>query len=197
MARRAPSYEYRYRPYLDGAYPDLVRVDLTEPPATGWLRRHSYAYNAVEYLYYSAREDRGLGPAPPSRDAAGLSHTYFSDFSDRQFDLLRYCLERLKQAADGKTLVVLLIPTQRDFVRLHQSGQTELARRLRSLDTLGGAIIVDLLAEMYAYPGEWSQYYFPCDYHLNPFGNRVAAEIISLKLGGVIYDLPAHDPGGP
>jgi lysophospholipase L1-like esterase len=183
MAKRAPSYAHRYRPYLVGTYPDYREVFYREPRLTGWLRHRSYLYNALAFVV-----DRARGRDDPDRIASrltppGLVHSYFYDFTDAQFDRLRYSLEKIKEAAGGRTVVVLLLPSHGDFLRYYQSGDSPLARRLDEVLTRNGMTLVDLLPPMFRLTPHWDQYYFlPCDYHLNPYGNRVAAGIVETEL---------------
>ena len=84
---------------------------------------------------------------------------------------------------EGRTVVVLLLPSQRDFVRYYQSGDSPLARRLDEVLTRNGMILVDLLPPMFRHTPHWDQYYFlPCDYHWNPYGNQVAAGIVETEI---------------
>jgi hypothetical protein len=99
-------YEFRYRPYLVGEAPSYEHVDHREPGWQRWLRHHSYAFNGVR----QALRNRALraSRAPTSR---------FYDFSQRQLRLLETILERLAVAADGKPILLLLIPTAADLRR--------------------------------------------------------------------------------
>lgn len=185
MAKSAPSYEYRYRPYLVGTYPDYRETFYREAVFAGWLRRNSYTYNALAYVVDRARgrDDRNAEQRSPS----GLFHSSFYDFTDGQFDRLRYSLEKIKEAAGGRTVVVLLLPAHRDLVRYYQSGDSPLAQRLRVALTRSGVHVVDLLPSMFRHTTEWNQYYFlPCDYHLNPYGNQVAAGIVETELRALV-----------
>ena len=189
MARNAPSYEYRYRPYLVGEYPDFRQINYREPRIQRFFRRHSYAYNALAQAYYQIKGHDGPGAGPPSQDASGLFHSYFYDFTDEQYNLLRYCLEMILAEAKGKRVAVFLIPAQRDFLRYHQSGESQLYRQLNEWASAHGLRVVDLLPHMYRYTSNWNEYYFPCDYHWNGLGNAVAASILEHELRGFFYEL--------
>ena len=50
---------------------------------------------------------------------------------------------------------------------------------------------MDLLRPMSARRGRYDAYFFPCDYHWDSEGNRVAAELVLEALEGTLYG-----PGG-
>ena len=59
---------------------------------------------------------------------------------------MRYSLEKLMVEAEGKEVVVVLLPAFLDFARFFQEEQEEspLARRLKSLGAATGFRVVDL-----------------------------------------------------
>jgi len=184
QARQAPTYEYRYRPYLVGSYPDYRRFDFRESTVQRFLRRHSYAYTAIEHAFH------GRGGADSRKDLtdeSGRFHSLFYDFSEEQFDLLRYALERIIDEAEGKRVAVFLIPVHQDFLRFYQSGESPLVRRLRELGASRGLGVVDLLPAMSRVTPNWNTYYFECDYHWGPYGNAVAAGLLAGALEGDYY----------
>ena len=190
---------YPYRPYLLGQYPNLKRFDYREGKFKNFLRSHSYGYNAMAHGYLHLRADTFDPYARPLRNEKGLVQSFFHEFSEQQFLRLRYCLELLVAAADGKQVVVFLIPAQQDFLRHHQSGEGPLYDQLAELGAVHGFHVVNLLPRMLrALPRSqppWEAYYFRDDYHWNARANVVAAKILQRKLRGIIYQLP--EPGGP
>ena len=188
LAVESPPHEFHYRPYLVGEGPDYRRIDHFESRVRQLLRRHSYAYNAAAHAIYSWRRRGKPDLRPPSKDASGLVHSYFYDFTERQFDLLRHSLELLVAEAEGKRVAVLLIPAHRDLVRYHQSGESPLQQRLGELAAQRGFRLVNLLPAMHDYTPHWDEFHLSCDFHWNDFGHAVAARIVERELVGVFYE---------
>jgi len=198
IARSSPSYLYRYRPYLVGTYPAYDTVDYRESPIHRLFRRNSYAYNALSLAFYWL-VDRGEGFDNPAgfRHASGLVHSFYYDFRPRQFDLLRYCLERIVEEARGRRVAVVLLPAPPDFLRYDQSGDSPLSRELTDLAAARGFELVDLLPAMHGATLRWDEYYFSCDFHWNSEGNTVAARLIEEALEGTFYRGARLDRPGP
>ncbi len=189
LARRAASYEYVYRPYLVGRYPDYHEWFYREPVFSGLLRRSSYTANA---LAFALRRLRGV--LAPERSARvqpppGLEASFAYDFSDAQFDLLRTSLERIQQAAQGRRVAVVLIPSHSEFARnAQQPGPSPLARRLGAFCDARGMRLVDLLPPLAARGEDPLQDYFlPCDYHWNARANRLTADVLEAVLREDFY----------
>ena len=187
-ARNAPSYEYRYRPYLTGDYPDYDLIDYRETALRRLLRRSSYGYNAIVRGLQILKGGDELEDQAPIELPSDLVHSYFYEFTEAQFDLLRYSLEKIVGEAQGKRVAVFLIPAHRDVIRYHQSGDGPLARRLRELGEAHGFRVVDLTPYLHGYTPNWNEYYFiPCDYHWNALVNAVAAAALEQELRGFFY----------
>ena len=184
VARRSPGYMYRYRPYLQGAFPAYHRVDYRESPARRFLRHQSAAFNGLAWAWFAlaGRADDSFDRPPAFQARSGAVHSFYYDYSLDQFLLLRYCLEQIVAAADGRPVVVVLLPAPPDFPRYAQSGTPPLGRDLEALAQKGSFRVVDLLPEMARRSRDWSEYFFTCDYHWNERGNAVAAEILEERL---------------
>jgi hypothetical protein len=185
LALHAPAYEFRYRPYLMGTYPSYTRFDYREPWYRRILRRYTVSFNAVSRALESTRGANPLGESPDLL----LTHSFFYDFTDAQFDLMRYSLEQLVVEAEGKRVVVVLLPTFLDFARFYQMKQEEspLARRLKALGASAGFRVVDLMPSMFREEPHWRGFFFACDYHYNELGNRIAFESLMDELEGSFY----------
>ena len=196
-AHTRPYYEYRYRPYLSGSYPDYREVRLKEGALHRVLRTRSYAFNALSHaLTGFSTEAQEPVPRRPIRSG-------FYDFSDADFDRLRYVIERVLEVADGRRVAVVLLPTHTDFQRFDPKEEQPPPLMARLLEFSAGRElrIVDLLASMFHQTPRHGEYYFEGDYHWNARGNDVAAGIVAEQLRGFFYDATAGDedefPKGP
>ena len=170
-------YEFRYRPYLVGEAPRRRHVDHREPGWRRWLRRHSYAFNALQRVL----RNRALRATPPPQ-------SYFYDFSQRQVRLLEAILERIVVAADGKPILVLLIPTAADLNRYLKSGESDhLSARMAAFAARHDVQLVNLLPSMAADLRRAQGYFHDCDIHWNALGNAVATETLLRRLRPDFY----------
>ncbi|MCH2172171.1 hypothetical protein MK489_15405 [Myxococcota bacterium] len=176
-ARKSPGYEYRYRPYLVGRYPDYREVDYREGTLNRWLRRHSGAYNAMSRSLQTARKTFAAEP-PPSETTPKPTHSFFQDYSERQLDLLVGSIELLAESAGKRPVSVILVPQMRDLIRFHEERTSRLGKRLQERVADEGVVVVDLLPEFYARRDDLTRYFLPCDIHWTGVANEVAADVL-------------------
>lgn len=190
-ARDALAYEYRYRPYLVGEYPDYQPYDFRESGIQRFARRHAYSYNALNLAWHRIRGVPDSEYDRPLKNKNGFYHSYYYDFSEKQFNLLRYSLELLLNETNGKRVALFLIPAQRDFARYEQQPHaTRLEQRLKNFAVGRNLDVIDLMPGMFQ-AGKWRNYFFSCDYHWNEHGNAVATDILKRELTGYFYKQPA------
>ena len=199
-AIKRPGYEYRYRPYLVGEYPDYREINYREGRLQRFLRHKTYAYNALSQLV-SSMERREERPKEWTDHAEKAHHSFFHDFSEPQFDRLRYSLELLVEAAEGKQVAVILVPHMRDFARFQQSKDSPLAQRLEEVLAPRGVQVVDLLPEMYDRRYDMTKYFLTCDIHWSAEANEVAAQVVRERLDDSFYardeaNVSSHDSSG-
>ncbi len=185
LARGAPAYRFRYRPYLVGTYPDYAPRWHRESRLHRGFRRYSYAFNAFDWALHRSGADDAY--APPLKTGDGYFHSYFYDYSPAQFDLLRASLERIAQVAGGRRMAVFLIPAERDFARYGQSGPGPLAPALEAVAAPLGVRVVNLLPEMFQAESNHRRYFLQCDYHWNARANERAAAILQRELTPYFY----------
>ena len=186
-ARDALTYEYRYRPYLVGEYPDYQPYNFRESKIQRFGRRQTYSYAALNLAWHRMRGVPDSEYDRPVKNKNGFYHSYYYDFSEKQFDLLRYSLELLLHEANGKRVAVYLIPAQRDFARYEQQPQaSRLEQRLKEFAVGRNLKVIDLMPEMFQ-AGKWREYFFSCDYHWSERGNAVAAGILKRELLEFFY----------
>ncbi len=170
-------YEYRYRPYLVGELTDLRHLEHREPVWRRVLRQQSYVFNALRVVLRN-RSLRSGAPAP------SLLYT----FSARQLLLLEAILERLVDAAQGRRIALLLIPSRADYKRYSQNAAADpLSARLRALAERHDIRIVNLLPIMAGDLRRAQGFSHGCDPHWNGLANRVAFEHVTRALGPDFY----------
>jgi hypothetical protein len=176
LVREMPDQTYVYRPYLVGAPPEFVRFDLRESRLRRFLRRHTWSGNAAlaGALAWRMR-----------RYQEGDSFAY--RFNDRQATLLEATLRMLMREAEGRRVVVVIVPTLTELRDYERFGPSRLEAQLRKLGDGIGFRVVDLTPGMAARPRDWTRYYLPCDYHWSVYGHHVAAEILERELRGDLY----------
>lgn len=194
-AQTALRYEYRFRPYLLGNYPHYERFDYREPMLRQFFRRRLYTFNAFSTLYrsLSAKEQQNVDEI--AVNSGKRFPSYYYDLGEEQFNLLRYCIERMVEEADGKRVAIVLIPVFNDFMRFRETKQRPLTEKLLELAASQRSLrIVDLLPLMYQQTGkrQVKSYFRKHDYHWNEYGNKVAAHIVEEELTGFLYK-----PKGP
>jgi hypothetical protein len=195
LARHAPSYEYRYRPYLVGEGPDFHEFVWREPLWQRWPRRHSYAWNAFSHALRLLRggDDPLAAPAAPS----SLVRSQFYDYTPRQLDLLLACLKKIVSAAGGRPVAACLVPVKNDYLRFLQSGDSPLARRLGEFGASTGLQLIDLLPPLLRLSPDPRSLSFACDYHWNEAGHAAAANVLLSALAGPFYGQLRPTTGTP
>lgn len=168
-------YSKRYRPYLDGEYPNYNLV-YTNPKATekspvkAFLRGYTYTFNAWERLVSVMKVKSSM----PDQNSKGYSGYY--DYTVSQLNKLKYVLKELKEEAKGKKVVLVTIPVISDFIRYEVSREAPLSKELGKFSKEVGITYIDLLPEMFE--GDWQRYKLPCDNHWSEYGNQVVSDLI-------------------
>lgn len=186
-------YLYRYRPYLVQGGDGWQRLDLREPPLVRFLRRGSYAWNAVLPAWQRLRSTQAAED-PALEGGAHPIRSFFYDVDDRQVRVLEEVLAQMGAEAQGKKVAVVLIPGLRDLRRHAFSGPDPLSPRLEAIGAAHGVRVVSLLEPMAKSTPNWSGYYLGCDYHFSPLGHAVAARILQEKLNGFLYPAASLQP---
>jgi hypothetical protein len=156
--------DYCFRPF-PGPPPALERIDRLEPAWRSFLKAHSQTFMVI------------LAVARARHQARTTPRSLFYEFDEAQAVLLEAVLERIRTAAEGKQLIVLLIPKLHDLESFVARGPDPLSARLEAWAVPRGVRVVNLLPGMAVAGRRWSSYYLPCDFHWSRWGNRVAAEL--------------------
>ncbi len=182
-------YSSHYRPYFVGSYPDYklvyFREDLNLPQAKlwikyvrGWLREFTYMGRVYEYFKALQRHaEADMDVAAPQPQAGRVGSKYY-DFSEKEFELMRFSLERIVKLAGNRKVLFVTMPRSSDFMRYKQDGPAPLAQRLGALADFIGASYIDLLPLMSHAAPDHYRYFLTCDDHWNGVGNKAAADFI-------------------
>jgi hypothetical protein len=170
-------YEHRYRPYLVGDVPPYRHLDHVEPGWRRWLRLHSHTFHVVR-----------LALRNQSLRSAGPAHSRFYQFSEAGARRLEAILEMLVEAARGKRIALILIPTATDLRHHTRSpGPDPLSTRLVRWARNRNVQIVNLLPAMANDMRRAEGFFHPCDFHWSALGNSVAAEYVLRALRADFY----------
>jgi hypothetical protein len=195
----------RYRPYFvgeDGHY-ELTyfnRDALNVPRGTDdWLHKpFRYVWDntstmralrrAYFLLKYQIIEKNKIARAAGTLNSTSIS--YYFDYDEKDFALVRFILERLMKSAGKRTLILVTIPLMRDLLNLRDRGQPPLPARFEQLSKELGFIYVDLLPTFAADPGNWERYYHTCERHWTREANAIAAGVLAPVFSKIlkIYD---------
>jgi hypothetical protein len=166
----------RYRPYYADDF-SIVYTGQVQPTAGEgfWdrveavLRAYLASYHVGQFLY-SSMYWRMATP-----------YSGYNDYTDVDFARLKRALADIKSTADSRhaQMAVFLIPTVKDFQRLHQSGANRVGPAVLSWGQANGIPVKDLLPEMDARSGgDYRTYFLSCDGHWTKKGSAMAAQIL-------------------
>jgi pimeloyl-ACP methyl ester carboxylesterase len=109
----------------------------------------------------------------------------FYDFTEAELHRAVYSILRIQEVADGRRVIVLILPVAPDFTRYDGQPETPLASAIRPYAEEHQFELIDLLPAMHVDGQEWRQYFPSCDGHWNDLGHRRAAEIITSTGSGL------------
>lgn len=133
-----------------------------------FLKEFSFWYNIFQYIKYSK----------PVVNEQAVPYSGYFDYTAPQLAKLTYILSLLKEAANGKQVIVVTIPVYNDFLRYGSGRGKSIATELARFCKGNGMEYIDLLEEFRKQVKDPSTLYFTCDAHWNEKANNMAAEII-------------------
>lgn len=180
-----------YRPYLVGQYPDYKLVYTANHlpdynKGTPWLKSFDFTlrewssfYRLMRYLGSFRIRNYKLVPHWQAEfdDTGKPDHSYYYDFAEADWQVMRYTIEQLVAEAKGKKVIVFTIPVHSDFLR-YKGEEPPLSEKLRQLSEQKNFVYVDMLKEMSQRGLNAHDLFFVCDNHWGAFGNEVAAGIL-------------------
>lgn len=177
----------RYQPFLKGDYPnyeliyhtDSIYKSKARPKAQSLihklLKNFTHSYNMYRYLRVMQRvkaipEDKLL-------DASKIP-SYFN-FSEKQFNRMRYSIEEIKKLAGNRPVMVYSIPIEKEIKAYREHGKNPLASRLQAVCDSINVEYLDLLPKTNRFTEtEYKALFLSCDGHWSEAGNAFAKKEI-------------------
>lgn len=188
---------HRYAPYWEGSYPDYTlaytmstkdssawAIKNIKPKSTSaqWLRNYTYMWNVGDYII-SYLKFKKRASASTEGEPVGLYHGYY-DYSKEQLLRMRYSLEQLRTATEGKRLMVISIPRYQDLVKHAHTGSNPFGTAMTQIASELGFEYFDLLPPLhqeYGQASRWAELFHTCDGHWSPNGHAVASQLINQE----------------
>jgi hypothetical protein len=164
------------------AFPILKSFDFT-------LREWSSFYRLIRYLDSFRFRDSSLVPRwlAEQEDRPERFQSKYYEFTEEEWNIMKYSLERLREECGERQLIVFTIPSHQDFLRFDGT-PAPLSEKLGKLSGVLDFNYVDLLPAMQARGFDARDIFFECDDHWSPEGNRIAADILEPYLRKAMED---------
>lgn len=104
--------------------------------------------------------------------------THYEQFSDAEFNHMRYSLDQLVKEAAGKKVVFLSLPIQNDIDAVRNGHKNQLDGRLRQFCNQKGILFIPLLPEFLKYKGNMADLYVTCDGHWSKKGEQFVSDAL-------------------
>ncbi|WP_162182456.1 SGNH/GDSL hydrolase family protein [Lacinutrix jangbogonensis] len=177
----------RYQPFLKGAYPDYDLVYYTDsiskskarPRKQNWkskiLKNFTYSYNMYRYV----RAVRRVQAIPSEKLLSASKVPSYFNYSEKQFNRMRYALEQIKKLAGDRPVMVYSIPIFKEIKAYREHGKNTLGKRLKEVCDRIDVEYLDLLPLTESLTLEACEAQFlPCDGHWSEKGNVFAKQEI-------------------
>ncbi|MBV8190605.1 MAG: hypothetical protein JOY64_07380 [Alphaproteobacteria bacterium] len=105
--------------------------------------------------------------------------SFYYDYDAKDQDITRYTLAKLVQAAEGRPVVILTIPMQRDLLNLKDRGTPPLPAWFATMSRELGFTYLDLMPVLAAHPEQWDDYYHRCDHHWTAKANALVLPVVA------------------
>lgn len=178
---------YRYRPFFKGNYPNYELVynlesisqSQAKPRKVGLKTKllKNFSYTFAIYSYIKAKNE----VAKISKDEIlniDKVPTYFN-YSEKQFNRLRYTIEQIKLAAKDKKVMVFTIPIYKEILAYRENNINPLGMALNEVCNNIGVEYLDLLPKTNKLtPKQCEDLFLICDGHWSLNGNLFAQKEI-------------------
>ncbi|WAC03790.1 hypothetical protein N7U66_10425 [Lacinutrix neustonica] len=173
----------RYQPFLDGTYPNYELVYYTDsihkskarPRKQGFihkvLKNFTYSYNMYRYV----RAIQKVQTIPDDKLLAASKVPSYFNYSEKQFNRMRYALEAIKKLAGERPVMVYTIPIFKEIKAYRRHGKNPLGKQLKSVCDAMGVEYLDLLPLTKNLSTEdYEALFLSCDGHWSEAGNAFA-----------------------
>jgi hypothetical protein len=177
----------RYRPFLKGEYPnyevvyhaDSIHKSKARPREIRFinklLKNFTHSYN----MYYYLRTRRQVSTIPKDQLLAASKVPSYFNFSEVQFDRLKYTLEVIKELAGNRPVMVYSIPIQKEIKAYREHRENPLGKRLQAVCDSIQVEYLDLLSKTDQFTeAEYEALFLSCDGHWSEAGNAFAKKEI-------------------
>lgn len=177
----------RYRPFLKGNYPNYEVVyhtknieDSRARPRTPHfihrlLKNFTYSYN----MYYYLRTRQTISTIPKDQLLAASKVPSYFNYSEAQFDRLKYTLEVIKELAGNRPVMVYSIPIEKEIKAYREHKKNPLGKQLKAVCDSLNVEYLDLLPKTDRFTeDEYKALFLSCDGHWSEAGNAFAKKEI-------------------
>lgn len=173
--------ENSIRPCWVGEYPNykLEFVPKNAPSQKDYskwkhfLKTHTYTYDALFYLKESIKEKMS--------DKKNYTKTGYFNYTDEQLNRMKYSLQKIKEKAKEKPLIVICIPSHLDLINTEKT-QKSIEKPLsefcskNNIEFIG---LYDFFKRKSLTPEK--EFYYSCDSHWNAKGHQVVGDYLMSK----------------
>lgn len=173
----------RYQPFLDGTYPnyelvyyaDSIQKSKAKPYQQHFvyktLKNFTYSYNMYRYM----RAMQKVQAIPDDKLLATSKVPSYFNYSEKQFNRMRYSIETIKKLAGDRPVMVYSIPIEREIKAYREHGKNPLRARLKAVCDSIQVEYLDLLPRTENLSEEdYKALFLSCDGHWSEAGNAFA-----------------------
>ncbi len=173
----------RYQPFLDGIYPnykvvyyaDSIQKSKATPQRQHFvyktLKNFTYSYNMCRYL----RAMQKVQTIPQNKLLAASKVPSYFNYSEKQFNRIRYSIESIKKKAGNRSVMVYSIPIEKEIKAYREHGKNPLGTRLKAVCDSINVEYLDLLPQTESFSTEqYEALFLSCDGHWSEVGNAFA-----------------------
>ncbi|WP_299887536.1 hypothetical protein [uncultured Lacinutrix sp.] len=177
----------RYQPFFKGHYPnyelvyhtDSINKSKAKPVNHSFiykvLKNFTYSYNMYRYL----RVMKGIKAIPEDQLLDESKIPSYFNYSQKQFNRMRFSIEEIKRLAGDRKVMVYSIPIYKEIIAYREHGKNPLGRELKAICDSINVEYLDLLPQTESFTIEQCETLFlSCDGHWSEAGNAFAKKQI-------------------
>ncbi|WP_420571720.1 hypothetical protein [Kordia sp.] len=177
----------RYQPFLKGTYPnyelvyhtDSIHKSKAKPRAQNFthkvLKNFTNSYNMYRYL----RVMRQIKAIPNDKLLDESKIPSYFNFTEKQFNRMRFSIEEIKRLAGDRPVMVYSIPIEREIKAYREHKKNPLASKLKAVCNSINVEYLDLLPKTDDFTeAEYQALFLSCDGHWSEAGNAFAKKHI-------------------